>query len=98
MTLRRFGGGLDTEATMSLIHIRNVGVISPRLLFHNLDLTIHETDRIGLIAGNGAGKTTLLRCLARQTDPGIGEITQSSQSAYRFRGAGCSGEPARPDA
>jgi ATPase subunit of ABC transporter with duplicated ATPase domains len=61
---------------MSLIHLRNVGVVSPRPLFRNLDLTIHATDRIGLIAGNGAGKTTLLRCLAGQAEPGIGEITR----------------------
>jgi ATPase subunit of ABC transporter with duplicated ATPase domains len=60
---------------MSLIHLRNVGVISPRPLFKNLDLTVHETDRIGLIAGNGGGKTTLLRCLAGQAEPGTGEIT-----------------------
>ncbi len=61
---------------MSLIHLRDLGIISPRPLFKNLTLTIHETDRIGLIAGNGAGKTTLLRCLARQTEPGSGEITR----------------------
>ena len=61
---------------MSLIHMRNVGVVSPRVLFQNLDLAIHETDRIGLIAGNGAGKTTLLRCLAGQADPGMGEMTR----------------------
>ena len=61
---------------MSLIHVRNAGVFSPRVLFQNLDLAIHETDRIGLIAGNGAGKTTLLRCLAGQADPGTGDIAQ----------------------
>ena len=61
---------------MSLIHLRNVGVISPRTLFKNLDLTINETDRIGLIAGNGMGKTTLLRCLAGRAEPGIGGITR----------------------
>jgi ATPase subunit of ABC transporter with duplicated ATPase domains len=60
---------------MSLINLRGLGIVSPRPLFHDLDLTIHETDRIGLIAGNGAGKTTLLRCLARQAEPGMGEIT-----------------------
>jgi ATPase subunit of ABC transporter with duplicated ATPase domains len=60
---------------MSLINLHGVGVISPRPLFRNLDLTIHETDRIGLIAGNGMGKTTLLRCLARQAELGAGEIT-----------------------
>jgi ATPase subunit of ABC transporter with duplicated ATPase domains len=59
---------------MSLIHIRNAGIVSPRPLFRNLDLTIHETDRIGLIAGNGAGKTTLLRCLAGRSELGVGEI------------------------
>ena len=60
---------------MSLINLRDVGVVSPRPLFQNLDLTIQETDRVGLIAGNGAGKTTLLRYLARQADPGSGQIT-----------------------
>src|SRR5471032_1484669 len=60
---------------MTLINIRGLGIVSPRPLFQNLDLTIHATDRIGLIAGNGAGKTTLLRCLARQVEPGMGEIT-----------------------
>ncbi len=60
---------------MIWINLRNVGVVSPRTLFQNLDLTIHETDRIGLIAGNGMGKTTLLRCLAGQAEPGIGNIT-----------------------
>jgi len=60
---------------MSLINLRGVGIVSPRTLFQGLDLTIHESDRIGLIAGNGAGKTTLLRCLARGAEPGIGEIT-----------------------
>src|SRR6202043_2837495 len=75
MTRAASAATLDTEATMSLINLRNVGVVSPRTLFQNLDLTIHETDRIGLIAGNGAGKTTLLRCLAKQAEPGVGEIT-----------------------
>jgi ATPase subunit of ABC transporter with duplicated ATPase domains len=60
---------------MSLINLRGLGIVSPRPLFENLDLTIHATDRIGLIAGNGAGKTTLLSCLARHAEPGIGEIT-----------------------
>jgi len=61
---------------MSLIHLRGLGIVSPRPLFHNLDLAIHETDRIGFIGGNGAGKTTLLRCLAGQAEPGMGEITR----------------------
>ena len=61
---------------MSLINVRNLGVVSPRVLFQNLNFTIHATDRIGLVAGNGAGKTTLLRCLAGQAEPSAGDITQ----------------------
>jgi ATPase subunit of ABC transporter with duplicated ATPase domains len=61
---------------MSLINMRNLGVFSPRVLFQHFDLSVHETDRIGLVAGNGAGKTTLLRCLAGQTEPGAGDITR----------------------
>src|ERR1051326_2504175 len=60
---------------MSLINLRNVGVVSPRPLFRNLDLTIHPADRMGLIAPNGGGKTTLLRCLARHAEPGVGDVT-----------------------
>jgi ATPase subunit of ABC transporter with duplicated ATPase domains len=66
--------GPDKRHIMSLIQLRGLGIVSPRVLFQNLDLTIHETDRIGLIAGNGMGKTTLLRCLARQAEPGMGDI------------------------
>ena len=58
---------------MSLININGLGIASPHRLFHNLNLTIHEGDRIGLIAGNGAGKSTLLRCLAGQAEAGSGE-------------------------
>jgi ABC-type transport system involved in cytochrome bd biosynthesis fused ATPase/permease subunit len=61
---------------MSLIHARNIGIVSPRALFQNLDLRINEADRIGLIGSNGTGKTTLLRCLAGQAEPGTGDITR----------------------
>jgi ATPase subunit of ABC transporter with duplicated ATPase domains len=61
---------------MTLIHVHNLGVSSPRVLFQNLDFAVHDTDRIGLVAGNGAGKTTLLRILAGQADPGAGDITR----------------------
>jgi ATPase subunit of ABC transporter with duplicated ATPase domains len=61
---------------MSLIQLQNLGIVAPRVLFQNLDLTIHDGDRIGLIAGNGAGKSTLLRCLAGQIEPGVGAVTR----------------------
>ncbi|MFM9853034.1 MAG: ABC-F family ATP-binding cassette domain-containing protein [Sphingomonadaceae bacterium] len=44
-------------------------------LFQNLDLFIHERDRLALIGRNGAGKTTLLRLLAGQIDADKGRRT-----------------------
>jgi ATPase subunit of ABC transporter with duplicated ATPase domains len=69
---------------MSLIQLRNVSVLSPRPLFRDLTMTIHDSDRVGLVAANGAGKTTLLRCIARQLDPTSGTIIhrRSSRVAY----------------
>jgi ATPase subunit of ABC transporter with duplicated ATPase domains len=69
---------------MSLLQLRNVSVLSPRPLFRDLSLTIHETDRVGVVAGNGAGKTTLLRCIARQLEPTSGTIShrRGSRVAY----------------
>jgi ATPase subunit of ABC transporter with duplicated ATPase domains len=61
---------------MSLIQVRGLGVATPRTLFQDLDLTVNDADRIGLIAGNGAGKSTLLRCLAGTGEPTAGTITR----------------------
>jgi ABC transport system ATP-binding/permease protein len=44
-------------------------------LFHDLDLFIHERDRLALIGRNGAGKTTLLRLLAGQIEADKGRRT-----------------------
>lgn len=40
----------------------------------NINLEIHEGDRVGLIGANGAGKTTLLRVLAGIYEPTSGEM------------------------
>jgi ATPase subunit of ABC transporter with duplicated ATPase domains len=62
---------------MPSISLRDVGVLSPHLLFQNLNLIIADDDRIGLIAGNGGGKTTLLKCLAGLAEPTSGDIVRS---------------------
>ena len=36
---------MDETETMSLIQVRNLGVASPRVLFQNLDFTLHPADR-----------------------------------------------------
>ena len=69
---------------MSLMQLHGVGVLSPHPLFKNLDLAIDRTDRIGLIAGNGGGKTSLLRCLAGQSEPGMGTITRQRDLRIGF--------------
>jgi len=61
---------------MSLIHLRDLAIATPRPLFAQLDLTVHPNQRIGLIAANGGGKSTLLRCLAGQAEPTAGAITR----------------------
>ena len=41
----------------------------------NLDFTINQGDRIGIIGKNGAGKSTLLKVLSRITEPSEGKVT-----------------------
>lgn len=61
---------------MALLTLRGVGHgFDGRTLFRDVDLTIAETDRIGLLGANGAGKSTLLKILAGQEEPDEGERT-----------------------
>lgn len=62
---------------MSLINIRNLGVVRAQPLFSNLNVTINAGDRVGLVAANGRGKSTLLHCIAGTLEPSAGEITKS---------------------
>jgi ATPase subunit of ABC transporter with duplicated ATPase domains len=65
------------EKIMNFISLRQVGVWTSEPLFQNLNLTIGEGCRMGVVAGNGGGKTTLLRCIAGLAEPTQGEITCS---------------------
>ena len=49
---------------------------SSKTLFDNLDLSILDGDRIGLIGANGAGKSTLLNILAQLEEPDDGLVTR----------------------
>lgn len=43
-------------------------------LFENINLVIHQGDRIGLIGPNGSGKSTLLKIVCERIDPDSGKI------------------------
>ena len=45
-----------------------------RTLFRDVALTIHRSDRIGLVGPNGAGKTTLLQITSGLEDPDSGRV------------------------
>lgn len=62
---------------MSLLRLRDLGVVSPHVLFQNLSFDIAPGQRLGLVAGNGQGKSTLLRCLAGQAEADHGSIIRT---------------------
>jgi ATPase subunit of ABC transporter with duplicated ATPase domains len=62
---------------MGSIILRDVGITAVHQLFQDLNFTLADGDRLGLVAGNGGGKSTLLRCLAGQAEPTQGSISTS---------------------
>ncbi|WP_349507469.1 ATP-binding cassette domain-containing protein, partial [Agrobacterium pusense] len=54
---------------MTIITLRNLGIILGKPLFSNLSLTVNAGDRIGIVAANGCGKSTLLNCLVGDMEP-----------------------------
>lgn len=62
---------------MTLLHIRNLGMILSTSLFSDLNLIVKANDRIGLVAANGRGKSTLFRCIAGTLEATEGEITKA---------------------
>ena len=51
----------------------NFGFLGESLL-ENINFTLSEGDRVGLIGGNGEGKTTLIRLILGELDPENGKI------------------------
>ena len=62
---------------MGTISLKSLSIIATTPLFKDLDLTIADGDRVGLIAGNGNGKSSLLRVIAGLSEPSLGEVTLS---------------------
>ena len=62
---------------MASISLKNLSITAQSPLFQDLTLTVHDGDRVGLVAGNGGGKTSLLRCITGSAEPSEGEIVCS---------------------
>lgn len=60
---------------MSLVSIHNLSLsFSGPLLFSNINLDIHEGQRIALLGRNGLGKSTLMQVIQGHIQPDAGEI------------------------
>ena len=58
------------------IQAKDLGyTLGTKRLFENLNLTVNQGDRIGLVGHNGVGKTSLLNLLAEKTQPDAGMVT-----------------------
>ncbi len=62
---------------MTLINIRNLGIVLSAPLFSKLNLVVNAGDRIGLVAANGRGKSTLLNLMTGKLEPTEGELTRA---------------------
>ena len=55
-----------------------------RLIFDDMDFSINEGDKIGLIGVNGTGKSTLLKLVAGLEEPDSGTIVRGRNLAIRY--------------
>jgi ATPase subunit of ABC transporter with duplicated ATPase domains len=49
-----------------------------RQIFANVDLSLRDNERVGLVGPNGAGKSSLLKMLAGVEPPASGEYTRAT--------------------
>lgn len=68
-----------------MIQLQNLTFdLNTNLIFEDINCTIQDTDRIGIIGRNGAGKSTLLKIIAGRLTPTAGSvhIQRGSRIAY----------------
>jgi zinc transport system ATP-binding protein len=54
-------------------------------VLHDITLTVHRGDYLGIVGGNGAGKTTLIKILLGLLKPSSGTIKLFGQEISRFK-------------
>lgn len=73
---------MQRKAILYASHLSYELATPPRLLFQNLNIAIHEGDRIGLVGRNGIGKSTLLKLLSGQLIPQTGTLSKTGSIYY----------------
>ena len=53
-----------------------------KTLFEDIDLTIYDGERIGIVGSNGSGKSTFLNILSGEMNPGSGSVKFLGRMAY----------------
>ncbi len=68
-----------------LLHIQSLykGFLDKKVL-SDINVTVENTDRIGLIGANGAGKSTLLNIITGKLDPDSGTVMRSGGLSIGF--------------
>ncbi len=67
-----------------MLILQNISYIHPNkdLLFHNINLTVNNHDKIALIGNNGSGKSTLLKIIANELKLSGGQLTIDTKPYY----------------
>lgn len=70
---------------MNLLTIEHLTkAYTERKLFDDMDFSIQDGDKIGVIGINGTGKSTLLKILAGKEEPDDGKVTKGNHVQIRF--------------
>ena len=70
---------------MNLINIKNLSKsYTDKILFRNIDFSVDEGEKIGVIGINGTGKSTLLRIIAGVEEPDTGEYSKGSNVVINY--------------
>ena len=67
-----------------MLVLSNLKYLHPNkeLLFHNLQFTVNQGDKIALVGNNGAGKSTVLKIIAGALQPVSGEVHLRTEAYY----------------
>jgi ABC-type polysaccharide/polyol phosphate transport system ATPase subunit len=60
----------------------------PRRVLHNVNLTIHPGERVGILGRNGAGKSTLIRLISGAEPATVGTIERNMSVSWPLAFAG----------